>query len=486
MRVTISPLKGDNIDLTENSDRGFRFEAYLNVANGKGIYQHNGTDALRALESEYQKFKSDHPTLVQVYFYLTDYKEKPLDKQAFEHMERYMSKLKELNLKALLRFAYVWDDGNPKTQEPSEEQIMEHLSQLSSYIEKWEDQIHVLQAGIIGAWGEWSFKARERYNEARILKKILESTPEKMKVQVRYWDIKQKSMNRYEAARQRVGYHDDFLIGEYHRWNTAGAERDSVANEALREDSREQLVDGEMIWWWANPIYLNERTIAADKMAERLTSGHFTSFSLTHNYKDMIDGDFSKAVWKNELRRNNKNTEDYLSLSETEYPTFSSISAWKTEALLLDDLLRLNYPYDPAWFLNEQDQAIDRNWYEYFRDFLGYRMSCETLLLDKSLNGTKVMIDLINRGFAAPIGLEKFVLMIYEGDRLVKEVSYTDLASFQPMKSVSLQVDLTEVLEPADVSIGLKLTSKDQTGNRLANDVLFEDQVNWLLKAEDN
>ena len=56
-------------------------------------------------------FSDDNPRLAQVYFYLTDYKNKPLDQAAFNNMDRYFQKLKQYHLQAVLRFAYIWNDA---------------------------------------------------------------------------------------------------------------------------------------------------------------------------------------------------------------------------------------------------------------------------------------------------------------------------------------------------------------------------------------
>ncbi|MBV7390952.1 DUF4874 domain-containing protein [Enterococcus sp. ALS3] len=482
MKFKIPPKKGLDTELLENSDRGFRFEVYLNVATGKSIYQYEKDNAIEALEQEFKKYHDDHPTLVQVYFYLTEYKEKRLDQIAFENMDRFIQKLSSLHLKAVLRFAYVWDDGNPMSQEPKEEQIYEHLDQLRPYLKKWSGQIHVLQAGIIGAWGEWSFKSRERSDEGQILNKIIEATPKDMKLQVRYWDIKQKLLSQEDSDFQRIGYHDDFLIGNLHGWNTAGGLWESAANHDLRQDSRYQLVDGEMIWWWANPIYLNNRTIDPEKMAKRLANGHFTSLSLTHNYKDMLDGNFSKFVWENELKRNNKNPDEYLSLQKSEYSSFSSINAWKNQTIEMEKLLSLGLPYDPAWFLNREDQVIQRNWYEYFRDFLGYRINCESIELKEKNKHIEILIHLINRGFAAPVGLEKITIQVFLKDKKIISADFFELNKLQSMKPLTIDVALfNQKFSPDDLSISLKLQAKDGSGNRLANDIAFKDQLNWLF-----
>ncbi len=159
------PLTGDKtVLLKANPDRGLRMEVYLDVATGNGLWGSANVDAIEQLRKEVALYETDAPRLVQVYFYLHGYKDKDLDQAAYDKMDAYFEALEELNLKAVLRFAYIWDETRPLQLEPSVAQTISHIRQLKPFIEKWESRIHVLQAGIIGAWGEWDAAARGRLN----------------------------------------------------------------------------------------------------------------------------------------------------------------------------------------------------------------------------------------------------------------------------------------------------------------------------------
>lgn len=66
---------------------------------------------------------------------------------------------------------------------------MEHLDQLKPFLEKNKDLILVVQAGMVGAWGEWhsSVQGLENSDETKtaILEKLLSVAPEERQVQVR-------------------------------------------------------------------------------------------------------------------------------------------------------------------------------------------------------------------------------------------------------------------------------------------------------------
>src|SRR5699024_4308037 len=152
---------------------------------------------------------SDSPQLAQVYFYLTEYKDKDLDDAAFEKMNEYFDVLEEYNIKAVLRFAYITEQGSVELeQEPSTEQAVRHIYQLKDFIKEHEDQIHVFQMGFIGAWGEWDTGARARMDEKEIIKAVLDVIPEDMQIQVRYMNIKNNNKDVItEEDWERIGYH---------------------------------------------------------------------------------------------------------------------------------------------------------------------------------------------------------------------------------------------------------------------------------------
>ena len=65
-------------------------------------------------------------------------------------------------VKAIVRFAYLYafnesTDWPSKITDPAVDKVLEHVSQLQPVLTKNEDVIFVVQAGFIGAWGEWYY-----------------------------------------------------------------------------------------------------------------------------------------------------------------------------------------------------------------------------------------------------------------------------------------------------------------------------------------
>lgn len=453
--IEVSPLSGDFDSLLENnSDRGLRHEVNMDVETGKGLWKNSAITAIEQLDNAIKLYEKDQPKLAQVYFYLTGYREKDLDQQAFDNMNKYFEKLREYGIKAVLRFAYVWDDGNVLAQEPTTERVVRHLEQLSPWLETHKDQITVLQAGLIGAWGEWDSGARSRMNEKKILDNLLENTPKSMQVQVRYMNIKNNNIEKNDEHYARVSYHDDFLIGVPHGWNTAGENKDSAEWRQMSEETKNLLVDGEMIWGATNPAYVGEEGISGLLIAQRMAEHHFTSLSITHNYKE--DG------------------------PEKPY----SMVNWQSQYINQRILDNYHLPYQPEWFIDQNGNNVPRTIFEYIKQHLGYRVAVKSGNYMKEKDQLSITLTMENYGFSAPIGLEGIYIVLL--DKNNKEVARQEVAAknhFQSMTELTetFQFKLQNESQPEKIAILLKNRVPNSKGNRLSNELSFENGYNILV-----
>lgn len=445
--LTPAAMTGDETELLSyNPDRGLRMEVYLDVATGNSVFEHADEDAIAQLHDEIALYGSDHPQLVQVYFYLTGYKDKDLDEAAFTRMNNYFDELEKYNLKAVLRFAYISDDANPLTQEPDTDQVLAHLAQLKDWIAAHESQIHVFQLGLIGAWGECDGNALDRIgeaNEKRIFDAVLANIPEDMYLQVRYHYLKYDNITPDDPNYDRVGFHDDFLIGTPHGWNTAGGDPSSALWKKVHDESANALVDGEMIWGSANKTYTGGKSINAILMAQRLADHHFTSLSLTHNYKEG---------------------------KENHAGDIYSMSDWQKEYVNPKILDANDLPYNENWFLDREGNNLPRTMYDYIRDYLGYYLACEGA--ETTVNGTEVSVGLKlkNYGFAAPLGLKdiRLVLLDVQGNE-VDSKEACPLNELQPGVAQTVELTLTKPDSERMYRLALRGEADDGTPVRLAN-----------------
>ena len=465
-------LSGDQTKiLLTNPDRGFRFEVYLDVKTGKSIYEYAEEDAISALKREASLYTDDQPQIVQVYFYLTGYQHTPLDAQAFDHMSAFFEELAKLNLKALLRFAYISEDKRPYRQAPSLQRIQQHLEQLSGWLQEHRQQIHALQAGIIGPWGEWSAHARETTDESAILHSLLLNSPQDLTVQVRYLNIKNRNIGAAEKENeQRIGFHDDFLIGIGHEWNTAGKNYDSNEYQQLIRDSKKTIVDGESIWLFANPMYLKTKYVDPELTTQRMVENHFTTLSIAHNYHEIKTNSYYNVTLENELKRTGKP-------EGLKFPQMGSFEYWKHVPVTPDLLDKKHWPYQKSWFLDQKNQTIERNYFEYLRDYLGYRLEVKQISYNSTLNAA-IYLTLKNTGFAAPLALKQIELFAVDQQQNIIGKAFVEKSALQTNREINTVIPLIKHNQPDKVGVRLQATNNSTA--RLANVCQWADGINWF------
>lgn len=97
-------------------------------------------------------------TVLYTGYYLTDYMESDIAPEFLELISKNMSILRQGGVKCVLRFAYktdMYETGHPWDAQP--EWVHRHIEQLKPVLQKNSDVILCLQAGFIGVWGEWAF-----------------------------------------------------------------------------------------------------------------------------------------------------------------------------------------------------------------------------------------------------------------------------------------------------------------------------------------
>jgi len=135
-------LSGKNArQMLKNPDRGFRIENYMNVDSGRNGLQsytvhgdylgpNMGEDAIGALMNRLYDYNVESPTVSQMYFYLTEYRDRDLDQTAFDNMNAFFQACRQQKITLALRFAYIVTQGQEAKQEPSLEQMLRHMEQL--------------------------------------------------------------------------------------------------------------------------------------------------------------------------------------------------------------------------------------------------------------------------------------------------------------------------------------------------------------------
>ncbi len=190
-------------------------------------------------------------TLAHLNIYLNDYRESDLPKELLDGLQTNFEDIREAGIKAIIRFAYnkgPYPDSEP---DASKAQILKHIEQLTPLLQSNMDVIAWVEAGFIGAWGEWHTSTNGLDNiqdKQEILNAILAAIPNRF-VQVRYpANIIEMYPNPEDAAQARVAHHNDcFLssetdVGTYERNGEITIERDLAY---LAELTRSTPMSGE-------------------------------------------------------------------------------------------------------------------------------------------------------------------------------------------------------------------------------------------------
>lgn len=183
-------------------------------------------------DRDFSDVKAAGHTLVHSYLRLDDFRETDVIPQSYlDDMQEALDAIRAHGLKIILRPTHVWSES------PSvpESRILKHIEQINSVISKNADVINHLEAGWLGKWGEWhsglytdlSSRA-DGDTRYRIIKKILETTPDNIPLAMRYpmhireildeLPVPEGSEVLTQVQRDRIGHHNDcFLFNEHDR-----------------------------------------------------------------------------------------------------------------------------------------------------------------------------------------------------------------------------------------------------------------------------
>ncbi|NLX55408.1 MAG: DUF4832 domain-containing protein [Planctomycetaceae bacterium] len=371
-------------------------------------------------------------TLVQAYCYLTEFAASPISDDKLQRLQASLDNLRQRGLKAVLRFAYERQMG--LKEGPTLDWVLRHIDQLEPLVRRNVDVIYVLQAGFIGAWGEWHNAAKIAPDDyaarAAIVKRLLEALPEERMLQVRVPRYKRLVLQQPALAAwgevtadnaftstppARIGFHNDgFLAGpsdggtwpeEPHFGQPGNPEFDYMTRE-----SSFVAVDGELFWGDQGFDGVAARGAGVDGLnaAVRMRLHHYSSFSLAHSY------------------------------SEREGKPYS-IDYWLQTPVKADALQQAAMPLSDGWFADGLGQPAARSQFEYIQDHLGYRLELQKSTIPAQVKGGvefTVEVELINRGFSTLHNRRPVCLTLIDQAGHVTELAVTaaDPRQWQPFR----------------------------------------------------
>jgi hypothetical protein len=233
-----------------------------NFANPeRGLYHHTGDcDKNDFSQATLQGYRTSQGiSLVMCVFYLAEYKNSAIAQSALDQLQQQAATVRAAGLKMILRFAYTTStagDDAPLSR------VQSHLDQLAPYLSSNKDVIAVMQAGFIGAWGEWYYtqnfgnagviSATDLANRKAVTDKLLSVLPADRMVQLRTPKIKRTTYSTatvtsgqaYNGSTlSRLGHHNDCFLASPDDFGTY--ENTSVEYPYLQAETTYLAMGGE-------------------------------------------------------------------------------------------------------------------------------------------------------------------------------------------------------------------------------------------------
>ncbi|MDC0672064.1 DUF4832 domain-containing protein [Nannocystis radixulma] len=356
---------------------------------------------------------------------LPEYRDKPLDALVLDEVAAGFDLVRGAGMKVVPRFHYSDAMNEPDAEL---ERILGHIEQLAPLLQEHADVILTLQAGFIGAWGEWH--ASQNGLDApgprkEILDALLAALPADRTVSVRRPSFKEEAYGgpltadsaHDGSALSRVGHVNDcFLASD----DDFGTYQEPGEKDYAITDSAFVPVGGETCA--VNP----PRSECPAALAE-LALHHWTHLNSAY-HPDVLD-------------------------------------SWQADGCYDEIACRLGYRL----------AVLALHWTE-------SAVAGETV---------PVSLELVNDGFAAPVNPRPLVLVFQDAAGFSETVAEFDLRTLVPGQAVSLCVDVKVPANapPGSYRIGLQLADPAPTladdprqAIRLANDTGVEwlDGINWF------
>lgn len=223
-------------EIIPNPERGFyKYSEITPTIGGNALTQ-----------SQLDGYRSNNITLVYRIFYLKGFKNSALNQQALDIIAKDFVTARNGGVKLIVRFAYSSNENEPDAPLSI---IKQHLDQLKPILQNNADVIYTVQAGLIGAWGEWYYTTNNLNNagaRAEVIKKLLEVVPTNRTIQLRTPAYKQQYFQRntpltYQEAFNgseisRVGHHNDCFLAsatDYGTYNNPTVDKAFLNKECL-------------------------------------------------------------------------------------------------------------------------------------------------------------------------------------------------------------------------------------------------------------
>lgn len=213
-----------------NPERGFM---HFTEVSSSGSYNNLNINTLIS-------YREQGITLVYRGFYLEDFTASDISGDFLIGMKKDFKILRQAGVKAVVRFSYCESMTKPYGDAPVDI-VLRHIEQVKPILQENSDVILVVQAGFIGAWGEWfytdyfSFSPGVIFPEYWVLRRqvvnaLLDALPASRMIEVRTPDYKRQLLENDQPVSQeqaysalpiaRIAHHNDCFLSSKDDYGT--------------------------------------------------------------------------------------------------------------------------------------------------------------------------------------------------------------------------------------------------------------------------
>lgn len=180
--------------------------------------------------SQLTTIRNQGKSIIHRMYYLKSFRSSALNSVILNMITNDLSLVRQAGLKCVLRFAYSESIGEADAPLNI---ILNHIDQIKPILQQNSDVILLMQAGFIGAWGEWHSSTNGLdtvTNRRTVLFKLLDALPSDRMVEVRTPHFKQEIFETLnpltvdsafrETYYSRTGHHNDCFLAAWDDWGT--------------------------------------------------------------------------------------------------------------------------------------------------------------------------------------------------------------------------------------------------------------------------
>lgn len=410
----------ESMQVLDNPDRGF----YIQVDSNKHRKIAGYSEEVRVILLAYD---------------LEEYSETDISVEKLGELRNALQAARENHMAVIFRAAYGFHENGREAE--SLDQMGEHIHQIADILNEYKDNILVVQAGMLGEYGEWHSglylkgdEEDQKENRLYILKKWEEYLDENIKAAVR----RPRFVREAEAAGVligRLGIHNDALL--------------STDSDMYTYDDPDKNRAQEIEWM-------------ETKLISQINGGEMPALG-ERNLPEIADQEFKKLHLS------------YLNLKYNE----EIINLWDSQTI------------------------NDINAKEYLGSHLGYRFHISALELQESFTNRQlskgkaaITITLKNTGYAPVSSKYKmYITFSSENGLHIQEVECDDIYRISNGETakvkVMLQIPESMLEESAPIAVGIKLSANememsDKECIKLANKIVTYEKGSNVLLLLDN